>query len=84
MGCYDMTDFMIRVNNSPTPVSLKVKTSVYRDAVAAVPAIFGLDLPVDVEIWCEHLIPEYGPYHYRIEENEFVGLVVKHDLGAYQ
>lgn len=76
--------FRIRINGEEQKRFLKVKTSIYRDAAAAVPAIFGLRLPVDVEIWAPHLLPEYGPYHYRIRENEFGGITVEHLVSAYQ
>lgn len=76
--------FRIRVHGEEKKRYLNVKTTIYRDAAAAVPAIFGLRLPVDIEIWAPHLIPEYGPYHYRIRENEFGGITVEHLLSAYQ
>lgn len=72
-----MREFRIRIHGQKRSRKLDVKTSIYRDAAAAVPAIFGLSLPVDVEIWCPRLLPEYGPYHYRVRENKFVGLVVE-------
>lgn len=68
--------FHIRINGGPKQF-FPVKTTIYRDAAAAVPAVYGRRLPVDVEIWSEDLVPEYGPYHYRIRENEFGGLVVE-------
>lgn len=71
--------FHIRINGGPKQF-FPVKTTIYRDAAAAVPAIYGRRLPVDVEIWSEDLVPEYGPYHYRIRENEFGGIVVEHLL----
>jgi hypothetical protein len=71
-------NYRIRINGERRVRRLRVKTGIYRDAVAAVPAIFGLDLPVDVEIWVPSLLPEYGPYHYRVRQNEFVGLVVEY------
>lgn len=73
-----MGDFRIRVHGEKRSRKLAVKTTIYRDAAAAVPAIFGKSLPVDVEIWVPDLIPEYGPYHYRIRENEFGGVIVEH------
>jgi hypothetical protein len=70
--------FRIRFHGEKRARRLDVKTTIYRDAAAAVPAIFGRRLPVDVEIWSPDLVPEYGPYHYRVRENEFGGLVVEH------
>ncbi|WP_222861538.1 hypothetical protein, partial [Streptococcus pyogenes] len=49
----------------------------YRDAVAAVPAIPGKSLPVNDGIWAPAVLPENGPYHYRVCENELGGLVVE-------
>jgi hypothetical protein len=69
--------FKIRINGEKRARALNVKTTVYRDAAAAVPAIFGKSLPIDVEIWSPDLIPEYGPYRYRIRNNDFGGLVVE-------
>jgi hypothetical protein len=63
-----MSEFRIRLHGEKRSRKLTVKTSIYRDAAAAVPAILGKQLPVDVEI---------GPYHYRIRQNEFGGLVVE-------
>jgi hypothetical protein len=73
-----MSNFKIRIHGEKTVHRLRVKTSIYRDAAAAVPAILGRHLPLDVEIWSDAVMPEYGPYHYRIRQNEFVGLVVEH------
>jgi hypothetical protein len=72
-----MSEFRIRLHGEKRSRKLSVKTSIYRDAAAAVPAILGKQLPVDVEIWSPDLIPEYGPYHYRVRQNEFGGLVVE-------
>lgn len=69
--------FKIRIHGEKRARTLSVKTTIYRDAAAAVPAILGKPLPVDLEIWSPDLIPEYGPYHYRVRENEFGGLVVE-------
>lgn len=74
--------FRIRIHGEKRARALNVKTTVYRDAAAAVPAILGRALPVDVEIWDQDLVPEYGPYHYRIRQNEFGGIVVEHLVPA--
>lgn len=68
-----MSTFHIRVDGGPEQ-TITVKTGIYRDAVAAVPALLGLELPIEVEIWAPHLLPEYGPYFYRVIQNKFVGL----------
>ena len=67
--------FNIKVNDGKEQY-LHVKTSIYRDAAAAVPAMLGLDLPVDVEIWCEGI--SSGSFRYRIRENVFGGIEVEH------
>lgn len=72
--------FQIRVHGEEEIRTLTVKTGKYQVAVAAAPAIFGLELPVDIEIWCERLLPKYGPYHYRVYWNEFVSVQVQHLL----
>lgn len=68
----DEETFQVRVHGEQEVRNLNVKTGQYQLAAAAAPAIFGLELPVDLEIWCERLLPEYGPYHYRVYWNEFV------------
>ena len=70
--------FQIRVHGEDEVRTLTVKTGQYQVAAVAAPAIFGLELPVDLEIWCERLLPDYGPYHYRIHWNEFVCVAVQH------
>lgn len=70
--------FSIRIHGEKRTRKFNVKTSIYRDAAAAVPAMFGKDLPIDVEIWADDLVPEYGPLYYRIRENEYGGIVVEH------
>lgn len=72
--------FQVRVHGEQEVRSLTVKTGKYQIAAAAAPAIFGLDLPVDLEIWCDRLLPNYGPYHYRVHWNEFVCVEVQHLL----
>jgi hypothetical protein len=70
--------FRIRINGEKRSRKLEVKTTIYQNAAAAVPAIFGKDLPCDVEIWSPDLIPEYGPYHYRVWRDDFGHVVVHH------
>jgi hypothetical protein len=69
--------FKIRVNSGPAQ-DLNVRTGIYRDAAAAVPAILGISTPIDVEIWVEELVSDYPALHYRVSENEFGGLIVDH------
>ncbi len=64
--------FQIKVNDG-VQTTLFVKTGVYRNAAAAVPALLGLDLPVEVDIWTE-----FSRFRYRISENEFGQLLVEH------
>jgi hypothetical protein len=71
--------FHIRINGGPEQRIL-TKSGVYVYAVAAVPALFDTGLPVSVEIWVPRLLPEYGPYSYRVETDEFGNPVVRHDL----
>jgi hypothetical protein len=68
--------FHIRIDGGPEQ-TITVETGIYRNAAAAVPAMLGLDLPIVVEIWCPRLLPKYGPYFYRIKENEFGGLATE-------
>ncbi len=65
-----MTEFQISVDEGPEQ-PLRVETGIYRDAVAAVPAILGLRLPITVKIWSADLVLEYGPYWYRVEEDRY-------------
>lgn len=67
----------IRVNDGPEQY-FYTTTTIYRDAAAAVPAMLGLDLPVEVKIWKETLLPDYPGFRYRIREDEFGRLVVDH------
>lgn len=66
--------FHVRVDDGPEE-TITVKTSIYTWAVAALPAILGYELPIVVEIWVPRLLPEYGPYLYRVETDEYVRLV---------
>ncbi len=69
--------FNVKINGGPEKY-LTVKTGIYRDAVAAIPALWEVELPCDVEIWCERLVDQYGPYHYHISKDEYLNLVVRH------
>lgn len=75
-----METFLIRVNGGPEQ-QLTAKTGIYRNAVAAVPALVDVSeepWPLWVEIWCPRLLPDYGPYIYEVGEDEYGNLVVRH------
>lgn len=64
------TIFKVRINDGEEQ-DLTVNTSIYKSAVAAVPAIFGIEpdeFPIKVTIWWPKLLPHYGPYDYWIED----------------
>lgn len=69
-------EFQVRINGGPEQ-TIRAQTGIYCLAAMAIPAMLGIDLPVDVEIWIPWNLPEYGPYRFRIEYNEFVQPVVK-------
>lgn len=71
--------FHIRINGGREQRMLS-KSSVYSYAVAAVPALFDTELPVSIEIWVPELLPEYGPYFYRVEADEYGNIVTRQDL----
>lgn len=74
----ETTQFQIRANDG-AQTTLFVKTGVYRNAAAAVPALLGLDLPVEVDIWTE-----FNRFRYRISENEFGQFLVEHMVKTAQ
>jgi hypothetical protein len=58
--------FHVRVNERQEQ-TISVETGDYLSAVAAVPALLGaVDYPLEIEIWVPDLLPDYGPYKYRI------------------
>lgn len=62
--------FHFTINGGPERV-FHARTGVYCSAVAAIPAVFGIpenEFPIDIEIWVPELLPQYGPYVYRIEQ----------------
>lgn len=69
--------FKIKVNDGEER-ELHVETGIYRDAAAAVPALLGLYLPVEVEIWAEYEGKELSRFRYRIRENGYGQLLVEH------
>ncbi len=61
------TKFSVSINGGPEQ-TIKVRTGIYDSAAAAVPALLGIvDFPVFVTIWSPKLLPDYGPYKYRID-----------------
>ncbi len=62
-------EFTFTVNDGEEQ-SIKVKSGIYVEAVAAIPAIIGIDqdaYPLTIKIWVPDLLPDYGPYTYYIE-----------------
>jgi hypothetical protein len=68
----DFTRFSIKVNGGPVQKLLSL-SSKYHHAVASIPAQLGITLPAEVEIWCEELLPDYGPYTYVVQESSGSG-----------
>ncbi len=59
--------FHFRVNDGPEQI-IRCKSGIYKEAVAAIPALFGIDsYPAKIEIWVPSLLPDYGPYLYGFE-----------------
>lgn len=51
--------------------TIKTKSGLYVEAVAAIPAKVGIkdtDYPATIRIWVADLLPDYGPYDYYIEK----------------
>lgn len=71
------TKFHVRVNDGREE-TITVRTTLYTVAVAAVPALLGCELPATVEIWVPRLLPQYGPYFYRVEFDEYRRVVTNH------
>jgi hypothetical protein len=68
--------FHFRIDDGPEQ-TITTASSQYNIAAAA--ALAHVDeLPAHVEIWVPALLPEYGPYHYVAEHNEFLNVVVSH------
>ena len=72
-----MQTYMIRVD-SGKPQEFKVKTSIYRDAAAAVPAVLGVDLPTDIEIWATYEGRELSRFRFRCTVDDYGQFVVQH------
>jgi hypothetical protein len=56
--------------------SVDAPTGDYRMAVVMAAALADAKMPVYVKVWIENLLPEYGPYWYKIDNDEYVRLVV--------
>ena len=72
------SEFTFTVNGGPEQ-TVKTKSGIYVEAVAAIPAIIGVDseaYPLTIKIWVKDLLPDYGPYDYYIERpGAAVGIV---------
>jgi hypothetical protein len=73
----ETSTFHVRIDGCPEQ-QITVKTGQYMAAVAAIPALLGADPPMNVEIWVPRLLPDYGPYFYRLAYDEYVCLRVTH------
>jgi hypothetical protein len=72
-----MTSFHVRVDDGPEQ-TITVATSVYMVAALAVPALLAdVDTPCIVEIWVPDLLPDYGPYLYRIRNDDFGRILIE-------
>lgn len=74
-------EFHIRINGGEEQ-TISVASGVYMHAAAALPAMLGLDLPIDVEIWVPDLLPIYRPFHYRVAEDAYGSVTVRHMIPA--
>ena len=57
-------------------VDFNAWTGDYHIAVCKAVDLAGKSVPVTVKIWVEDLLPDYGPYEYRVETDRFGRLVV--------
>lgn len=71
-----MATYQVRIDGYRAP-AIKVPTGDYRLVVAMALALADVGLPATVEVWCDELLPDYGPYTYRIKSDRFGNLVVK-------
>lgn len=60
-------DFCIKVNGGDE-THFRSRHSEYRLAVMEAFGALGMPYPCSVEIWAPHLLPDYGPYHYVIDD----------------
>ncbi len=69
MGKRKKTEFTFTLNDGPEQ-TIKTKSGIYVEAVAAIPAYLGVDYeayPLTIKIWVPDLLPDYGPYTYYID-----------------
>lgn len=72
-----MTVFTAAVSGGE-PRDIDVPTGDYRLVVAmAVALAEASPLPCTVQVWCRDVLPDYGPYWYRVQNDAFGNLVVK-------
>lgn len=72
------TTFSYRLNGGAER-QIEANTGIYQFAALAIPAATGeTKLPLVIEIWCPHLLPEYGPVWYEIADNEYGFPVLRH------
>ena len=72
-----MTDFRIKINDGPE-LALPVKSTIYRDAAAAVPGLFGEPLPCKIEIWAMFKGEELSRFVFRARDDEYGRFVLDH------
>lgn len=59
--------FKLRVDGAE-PLDFEARHSTYSLAVMEAFGKLKLPFPCRIEIWVPELLPEYGPYHYRIAD----------------
>ena len=62
-----MIDYKILVNGVDE-FDFSTHHTEYQLAVLSAFGCLGLSYPCEVEIWVPHLLPDYGPYKYRIAD----------------
>lgn len=75
-----MTDWLVSINDGPEQ-PFSTRTGIYRDAAAAAFAMLPFeetDQPAIVKIWVQELQPDYPPFWYRMDTDEFGRRVVTH------
>lgn len=56
--------------------AVEAATGDYRMVAAMAAALFDVMPPCSVQIWCDELLPDYGPYWYTLRNDAFGRLVV--------
>jgi len=72
-----MRGFHIRIDDGPEEF-FPVRSTIYRDAAAAVPAIYGRSLPCKIEIWAMHNGEEMKRFVFRARQDEYGRFVLDH------